>query len=244
MVRKSSVYVIKSCDINYIDTSIHKDLVLNSLVEYAPKCNKPRQAIEETILSIHGLKTFHKDLYALNEIEIYIGRSSQKNILSRWKAHFKLKKHDYAAVLFKCDPNYVEDLELFSIKIIKKLDQENSLCVRKIHNIKTKKTGPKPNLNDNSVVYMTWRYKDGEKETKKPGIQLIRRIANETYKEVKEEQNNVFLKSFQKKQITEGMLKLKNFEHKNKLEFYFDAFNIKLEKKPQQNIYYLIKKFH
>lgn len=201
---------------NLMEVKVHREDFINNSIKNSPnylKRIRTKDAIQRTIRCIHGLRPLHKK-FEMNEIEIYIGRTSENKLIQRWKSHFEKKQHTFAAILFVCSHDYVEDLELVAIKILKKLQDQQKLCVKSIKNEKTRKTGGKPRKEERAIVYMTWKYSNGPSENTKPGIELLKEIATETYIETKKE---VKIRSIQ---IQQGLLSLKKINTYDKLEFY------------------------
>ncbi len=202
---------------NFMEVKAHRDKFVNLSIKNSPnylKRIRAKDAIQRTIMCIHGLRPLHNKSFKMNEIEIYIGRTSENKLIQRWKSHFEKKQHTFAAVLFVCSHDYVEDLELVAIKILKKLQDQQKLCVKSIKNEKTRKTGGKPRKEERAIVYMTWKYSNGPIENTKPGIELLKEIASETYLETKKEVK------IRRLQIQNGLLSLKKINTYDKLEFY------------------------
>ena len=176
---------------------------LNESISNSPNYNiKYKSAIERIIKCIHGLERFHKKT-SRDQIEIYIGRSTKSTLKNRWTEHMNKKHHTHGLILFTCSHEWVEDLEKIGIKVLKKLKDNEMLCVKDIKNVTTSKRGKKPKKED-AIVYMTWRDTHSSTKWQKPTIENIRKISEEIYYETRDEIK------ITKKQINNGLQNLKS----------------------------------
>jgi hypothetical protein len=195
---------------NLIDGSF-----LNDSLKNAPKYNKKyKSAIERIIKCIHGLDDFHKKA-SREQLEIYIGRATKSTLKNRWKQHSTIKRHAYGVVLFTCGHEWVADLEMVGIKILKKLKEKGMLCVKDIKNQTSSKRGKKPRKED-AIVYMTWKISPESNEWTKPSKNDISNIADEIYYELDKEIGVT------KKQLHEGLQPLKSLTKLDGLTYYYE----------------------
>lgn len=140
-------------------------------------------AIRRTVEMIHGLQDLHRDT-PLQQVEVYLGRSScsADYLLNRWNDHWTNHKHRYGTVLFTCEANKGKQLETLAIKVLRRLKREhNSLCVGNA-NVKNGAQG-RPPATDQAVIYMTWRIMPDAINYEKPGVKIIRAVAQAVYEE-------------------------------------------------------------
>lgn len=166
-------------------------------------------AIRRTVEMIHGLQGLHGDT-PLQKLEVYLGRTSfsEDHLLCRWNDHWTKHKHKYAAVLFTCDANKVNQLEKLAIRVLRRLKHDHgSLCVGNA-NVKDADQG-RPSATDKAVIYMTWRIMPEAINYEKPGVKIISAVAQAVYEEC-----TGWVK---KAQIYRGLLSLKSLKSKVKL---------------------------
>jgi hypothetical protein len=145
--------------------------------------SKVSLALRRTIQMIHGLQDLHRDT-PLQKLEVYLGRTScsEEYLRNRWNDHWTNHKHRYAAVLFTCNATKVNQLETLAIRVLRRLTKDHgSLCVG---NVNVKEGDQcRPSATDTAVIYMTWRIMPEAINYEKPGIYIIRAVAQAVYEE-------------------------------------------------------------
>jgi hypothetical protein len=170
------------------------------------------RAISRTIQVMHGLPDLH-DLSELRDFEVYLGRAaSPELVLDRWQSHWKSRGHSYAALLFRCDPTRVVKLETIAIKILQSLKANKALCVG---NANVLPHGGGANVKrGESLVYITWQTSMQKLNFGKPGVALIREIADTVAGEVDDGPTP--------RQLETGLLAVKRLKEKAALQWYPD----------------------
>lgn|SRR5574340_615682 len=194
----------------YIIDDADEDRVLEG-IEAAPQYGKKvAGAIKRTIKVIHGLDALLKRR-ELRDLEVYLGRSSDDptQVLGRWVAHRRERGHKYAAVLFTCEADRAAKLEGLANKVLKKLKVYDALCVGNA-NTAGDGRGRKPGR-PLAVIYMTWGENTENNGFGKADIDIIRRVAEETYHEA-----GGFVT---KKQLEGGLRTIKRMTHKARLRW-------------------------
>lgn len=165
----------------YIIDEADEDRVLEGINAAPQYGKKVAGAIKRTIQVIHGLDRFF-DRLALDEMEIYLGRSADipARVLSRWAEHRKERGHKYAALLFTCETVRAHKLEGLTNGILKKFKEREALCVGNA-NTAGDGRGRTPRTS-RSVIYMTWGKNMVETAYFRPGIVDIRDVAEEIYR--------------------------------------------------------------
>ncbi len=166
-------------------------------------------AIRRTVRMIHGLQGLHENT-PLKRFEVYLGRTSfsEDYLLQRWNAHWANYNHKYAAVLFTCDANKVNQLEKLAHRILRRLkDDHDSLCVGRA-NVKDADQG-RPSATEKAVIYMTWRIMPEAINFKRPGVAIIRAVAQAVYEDCAD--------WVKKGQLLRGLLTLKKLTSKVRL---------------------------
>lgn len=185
------------------------DLVSEAIASAPTYDLKVALAIRRTIEMIHGLQDLHRNT-PLQKLEVYLGRSScsEHYLRNRWNAHWTNYNHMYAAVLFTCNANKVNQLEKLAIKVLHRLKHDHgSLCVGNA-NVKVGDQGRAP-ATDKAVIYMTWRIMPEAINYEKPGLDIIRAVAQAVYEECRG--------WVKKAQLFRGLLILKQLNSKVRL---------------------------
>lgn len=151
-----------------------------------------RPVISRVIAMIHGLPDLYRGNISLSDIQIYLGRSTTKTLLQRYKYSASKHQHVGAAVVCLCSPDIVGFIELIGIRIITALKERGALCVGNV-NIKNALAGNTADREDGGVVYMTWGRLRGDIRFKaKPTTSIIRDVARDVSSETLI-RNNVFV---------------------------------------------------
>lgn len=68
---------------------------------------------------IHGLKGMHRS-EGLAKLEVYLGRATRSSLRQRWTSHARdpRRRHQYGAILFRCDATVVQCLEDVAIALL------------------------------------------------------------------------------------------------------------------------------
>jgi hypothetical protein len=193
----------------FIINVANPDLVSRALAAAPAYDLRVASAIRRTVQMIHGLQGLHGNT-SLQRVEVYLGRTSfsEDYLVSRWNAHWANYKHRYAAVLFTCDANKVNQLERLALRILRRLKYDHgSLCVGHA-NVKYADQG-RPSATDKAVIYMTWRIMPEAIMYEKPGVKIIRAVAQSVYEEC--------AGWIKKAQLVRGLLTLKQLKSKVRL---------------------------
>lgn len=166
----------------YIIGEADEDRVLEGINAAPQYGKKVAGAIKRTIKVIHGLDRL-LDRLALDDLEVYLGRSSDapSRVLSRWADNLKKRGHKYAAILFTCETERAHKLEGLANRILKKFGDRGVLCVGNANTVGDGR-GRIPGTS-RSVIYMTWGKNLDETDYCRPGIVDIRYVAEEVYRE-------------------------------------------------------------
>lgn len=185
------------------------DLVSRAIASAPTYDVQVASAIRRTVEMIHGLQDLHRDT-PLQQLEVYLGRSSysEAHLLNRWQDHWTNHTHRYAAVLFTCKANKVNRLETLALKVLRRLKRDHgALCVGNA-NVMAGDHG-RPSATDRAVIYMTWRLMSDAIIYKKPGVEVIRAVAQALYEEC--------AGWVTKAQLLRGLLTLKQLKSKVRL---------------------------
>lgn len=153
-------------------------------IDQAPQYGvRVASAIRRTIEVIHGLADLH-EVADLDQIDVYLGRATRKTVLAnRFRSHREDKGHRYGAILFTCDAGRVNDLESLAIKLIRRLQDRDCLCVGNVNTAEDARG--RPPGDKEAVIYITWKsLRDEAYDTKKPTIEVVREVARQVAQEV------------------------------------------------------------
>jgi hypothetical protein len=86
---------------------------------------------KKNIRIIHGFpKSFEDGSFEVSDMEIYIGVSLSDQLFKRFSAHKDSKDHEYGVILGTFESGFANYLEKVGIKLLKKLENKNNLCVK------------------------------------------------------------------------------------------------------------------
>jgi hypothetical protein len=155
---------------------------LQDALRAAPSYNmRVANAIGRIVRCIHGLGDLHRTV-RLDELEVYLGRSTAASLKQRLRQHSRTHRgHNYALVLFTCDPSRIESLERVGVTILTKLNARGVLCVGRANRWNSAGGAP-PRPGETALVYMTWRI-TAPIEHERPSITDVRDIAHEVHRE-------------------------------------------------------------
>lgn len=158
-----------------INEAEHLSEYVSLAIQSAPKYGvQVVSAIKHTIRVIHGIPGVH-DTLKLDDLDVYLGRSTPRNVVSRWREHQKEKRHLYGAVLFSCSATISLKLEKLALKLLDQLRRRKSLCVgmaNAIHDSRGNRPGE-----DTGVIYLTWGKTLESTNYGRPTMPIIREIA-------------------------------------------------------------------
>lgn len=149
-------------------TESHIGKALQSAPEFRTRY---KYVVRHVIRTIHAIPTLFRDA-SMEEVELYLGRSSSGGVLRRFAEHRIKRQQDYGVVVFRTPGTVVRNLESMALRIIDGLRNAGALCVR---NIRTDMGG---RANAGGVVYMTWRFQEPV-QLLKPSTALLDTLANE-----------------------------------------------------------------
>ncbi len=142
--------------------------------------------IRRIIEMIHGIPGLYPRV-ELADIQVYLGRSTINRLQSRYK--HSMKKHDHvgAAVICRCDPRVVDQIERAGIRVINGLKRRGALCVGNV-NVADDSRGRNADPEDGGILYMTWgECVNGNEFQGKPTTAVIRTVASEVSNRLAEE---------------------------------------------------------
>ena len=157
----------------------HDTRKLQDAINKAPQYNvKAASVLKHIIKVIHRLPKMHRNL-RLQDIEIYIGKSANNvgALSKRWKLHQKNRHHIFGMVLFSCTKASAKTLEKLAIRIIKRLKDNNSLCVGQAN--VSSGSGGRDQVSGQTVIYMTWAPLLKPTGYVKPTVKIIKAVAME-----------------------------------------------------------------
>lgn len=132
-----------------------------------------RAAIGLVVRAIHDLPRLLPDR-GMENIEVYLGRSTEDELLRRWAEHRDEKQHDHGIVLFRTFTAQVELFEQLALEVLKRLHDRRVLCVR---NIVPRSIGNLPDAG-HALIYMTVGRRSGVK-LRRPTVGDLQEIAEE-----------------------------------------------------------------
>ena len=132
--------------------------------------------------------------------------------MRRWQSHRENHDHKYGTVLFTCDAERAAELEGIAIRVLQKLKRYGTLCVGNA-NVAGGGGGGFP-ATDYAVIYMTWRTDAPPTEYTKPGVDVIRFVAEQVSSEAD------FIVT--PRQLETGLMALKRLKQRAKIDWYPD----------------------
>lgn len=115
-----------------LDLVLERDLISaleNAIQNYFFKSFKE---VGTTAISlIHGFpKSFIEEDFDVSDLEIYLGACRPSSLNRRLSYHRTSKGHEYGVLIGLAEAHKVQRFEKWAIKILKKLEEKNKLCVR------------------------------------------------------------------------------------------------------------------
>ncbi|MCZ7606629.1 MAG: hypothetical protein M5U25_11300 [Planctomycetota bacterium] len=110
------------------------------------------KAIGRVVRVIHSIPKHHRG-WPLNQVSVYLGRSTLPNVSGRFRAGLNDRRHSSGTVLFRTKGAYLADLERVGLLVLSELKRINALCVA---NIDRSGVGPTPTAGNEACVYLTW----------------------------------------------------------------------------------------
>lgn len=103
---------------------------------------------------IHGIPSSFNDIhFSVSQMEIYLGCCRTDRLFERFTSHYYKKNHTFGLIVGCSDLEHISYLEKTGIRLLKKLENMEKLCVANagVH-------GYKGENNDEVIlIYMTWK---------------------------------------------------------------------------------------